>query len=106
MADDTFRMNPVSLGGLVGGVVAFIAVGAITAVLWVAIGVTVGCGVGMLVRRYGHNLRRYAVTSELEHELGDTTRSDLYKQAQDLDIPGRSGMTRDELAHALAERNS
>ena len=35
---DSFRMNPVSLGALIGGVIAFIVVGAIVDVLWVALG--------------------------------------------------------------------
>lgn len=35
---------------------------------------------------------------------GDATRSELYEQAKDADIKGRSSMTKDELRDALAEQ--
>lgn len=49
---DTFRMNPVSLMALIGGVVAFVVTGAIVDVLWVAIGAGLGAVVGAAVRQY------------------------------------------------------
>lgn len=35
---------------------------------------------------------------------GDATKAELYEQAKDADIPGRSSMTKEELAQALAEK--
>jgi hemerythrin superfamily protein len=35
---------------------------------------------------------------------GDATKAELYEQAKDADIPGRSSMTKEELARALAEK--
>jgi hypothetical protein len=39
------------------------------------------------------------------HRLEDRTREQLYDRARDLDIAGRSRMTRDELVDAIRERN-
>jgi hemerythrin superfamily protein len=38
--------------------------------------------------------------------LGDLTREELYEKAQELDIDGRSSMSKDELAEAVAQRSS
>ncbi|HEY0485906.1 MAG TPA: hemerythrin domain-containing protein [Mycobacteriales bacterium] len=37
-------------------------------------------------------------------DLGDATRDELYEKAKEADIPGRSGMKKDELAEALREQ--
>lgn len=100
--DDTFRMNPVTLGALIGGVVAFIAVGAIVDVLWVLIGIAIGSGIGFGVRRLARDAAVYSDAVELSEA---TTRDELYHLAQDLGIDGRSSMNRDQLAEAVARRH-
>ena len=97
---DSFRMNPVSLGALIGGVVAFIVVGAIVDVLWVALGAVIGGGVGFGIRRFGQRARMYAEAVELQ----DVSKTQLLEEASRLEIPGRTSMTKDELAQAVAER--
>jgi DNA end-binding protein Ku len=42
--------------------------------------------------------------SDGDGDLGDLTRDELYARAQDAGIPGRSSMSKDELADALASR--
>src|SRR4051812_35626329 len=97
--NDTFRMNPITLFGVIGATVAFIAVGAITDVLWVAIGAVVGAGVGLVLRHFAKDAAAFRAAVDLSE---GSTRSDLYEQAQELDIEGRSSMNRDELAAAVA----
>ena len=99
---DSFRMNPVSLGALIGAVVTFIVVGAIVDVLWVAVGAVIGGGIGYGVRRFAQRARTYADAVELQ----DVTKTQLLDEAAKLDIPGRTTMTKDELAQAVAERRS
>lgn len=99
---DSFRMNPMTLGGLVGGVIAFVVVGAIVDVLWVAFGAAVGVGLGYLLRRFASDARQYKEVVDLTQQA---SKSDLYAEAQELDIPGRSSMSREELAAAIAERH-
>jgi Rho termination factor, N-terminal domain len=36
----------------------------------------------------------------------DASKSELYEQAKDADIPGRSSMTKDELAQAISEKGA
>ena len=46
-----------------------------------------------------------AQSMELEQEVADfRTKADLYEEAQKLGIEGRSSMTKEELAHAVAEQ--
>jgi hemerythrin-like domain-containing protein len=45
-----------------------------------------------------------AVTGEATSDLSSATKQELYEQAKEADIPGRSKMTKDELARAL-QRN-
>jgi hypothetical protein len=99
-SEDTFRMNPVSLFALIGAVFAFFVIGAIVDVIWVAIGGFIGAGVGYVVRRYARDARAYKAVVDLTE---DASKSELYDEAQKLDIPGRSSMTREELAAAIAE---
>lgn len=101
--DDTFRMNPVSLCALIGGLVTFMLIGAIVDVLWVAIGAGVGAGAGYLIRRYGQQARTFADAVDLTES---STREQLYEEAKQLEIDGRSTMNRDELATAVAERRA
>jgi len=97
---DSFRMNPVSLGALIGGVVAFIVVGAIVDVFWVTLGAVIGGLIGFGVIRFSQRARTYADAVELH----DAPKSQLLEEAAELDIPGRTAMTKDELAQAVAER--
>ena len=101
--DDTFRMSPVTLCAVIGGVVAFIAVGAIVDMLWVALGAAVGAGVGFGIRRLGQGAAVFHDAAELSESA---TREELYQQAQKLGVDGRSSMNRDQLAAAVAERRA
>ena len=99
----TFRMGPVRLFALIGGVAAFVATGAIVEALWVAGGALAGAGVGWLVRRWGEE----AVEFEEAVDLRDTsTKTELYEKAKELDIEGRSTMTKDELVQAITDAQS
>jgi DNA end-binding protein Ku len=44
---------------------------------------------------------RAASSSRKDADLGDASKADLLKRAQKLDIPGRSGMSKDELVKAI-----
>ncbi len=100
---DSFRMDPITLGGLIGAVVAFVVVGAIVDVLWVLLGAVVGGLAGYVVRRFARDARQFKDAVALSE---DSSKTDLYAEAQELDIPGRSAMSRDELAAAIAERRA
>jgi hypothetical protein len=95
------RLDPVRFFGLIGGVVAFVASGAIVAVLWTAVGIAVGAFVGMFVQRLLADAGTHAEALDLEEHA---TRDDLYEQARELGIDGRSSMDRAELAEAVARR--
>jgi hypothetical protein len=99
--DETIRMDAVTLGALVGGVVAFIVVGAITAVMWVVVGLVIGGAAGWGFQLWGRRLRTFADADELRR---NESRDQLYREAQQAEIPGRSTMSRDELADAVARR--
>ena len=101
--NDTFRMNPVTLCAVIGATVAFIAVGAIVDVLWVALGAAVGTGVGLGLRHLAKDATEYRSAMDLSES---STRSDLYEQAQELGIEGRSSMNRDQLAAAVARQQA
>jgi hypothetical protein len=104
MARDTFRMNPVSLLALVGGVVAFVVTGAIVDVLWVAVGAAIGAGIGYAIRRYAGRAREYAEATDLRESA---TKTELMEEARRLDIPGRTTMDKDQLVQAVTdERNN
>jgi hypothetical protein len=100
---DSFKMNPISLFALIGGVVAFVAVGAIVDVLWVALGAVIGAGVGFVVRRYGARTADFAEAVDLRES---TSKTDLYQQAQELGVEGRSSMSKDELVQAITEKRT
>ena len=97
---DSFRMNPVTLFALIGGVVAFVVTGAIVAVAWVAIGALVGAGIGLVIRRFGSRARSYADAVDLK---GSATKTELLDEARRLEVPGRSNMGKDELVEAITE---
>ena len=97
---DTFRMNPISLFALIGGVVAFVVTGAIVAVLWVAIGALIGGLIGLGVRRYAGRARQYAAATDLRDSA---TKTELLEEARRLDVPGRSNMAKDELVQAITD---
>jgi hypothetical protein len=94
-------MNPISLCALIGGVVAFVAVGAIVDVVWVALGALVGAGVGFGVRRYAARTRAYADATDLRDSA---SKAELYEQAQELEIEGRSSMGKDDLIQAITDK--
>jgi hypothetical protein len=50
--------------------------------------------------RLWHRLR----SLKPSQKLTDLSKEELYSRAQEADIPGRSGMTKQELADALKER--
>jgi hypothetical protein len=70
------------------------------------IGGLIGTAVAVLFRRIAvlDLLRQRArATGQAEH-LQTLTKDELYARAQEADIPGRSEMTKDELAKALTAR--
>ena len=103
MEQDSIRMDPVRLGVLIGAVFAFVVVGAIVDVLWVAVGAALGGGIGYMVRRWAGDARIFKQAVDLRD---GASKDDLYAEAQRLDIPGRSTMTRDELVTAISEHRS
>src|SRR4051794_4377917 len=94
---DTIRLDPTRLGALIGGLVAFVVVGAIVDVLWVLVGAVLGGAIGYAVRRFAGRARTYAVAVDLEDSM---SRDQLYREAQELGIDGRASMDRSELAAA------
>jgi uncharacterized protein YcfJ len=99
--DDSFKMNPVSLGAVIGAVVAFIMVGAIVTVVWVAIGALIGGFVGYMIRRYGMEAATFSEAVDLRER---SSKEDLYELARSLGIEGRSQMDKDQLVAAITER--
>ena len=94
----TFTMDPITLGVIVGGVIAFVASGAIRETAIVLAGGMIGGSLGWFVRRY--ILRAQAFDDAID--LRETaTKAELYEQAQDLEIEGRSSMTKQQLSKAL-----
>jgi uncharacterized protein YcfJ len=99
--DDSFKMSPVSLGAVIGGVVAFIMVGAIVTVVWVAIGAFIGGFGGYLIRRYGMEAATFSEAVDLRES---SSKEDLYDLARRLGIEGRSHMDKDQLVAAISDR--
>jgi len=52
-------------------------------------------------RKYRH--QGYEIVEDEQSKLDEMTYQDLYELAQDKELPGRSGMTADELRQALKE---
>ena len=98
---DSFRLNPITLGAAVAGLIAFVVTGGLTVLLWVALAAAVGAGVGWVVHRVSMRANAYATVEELaEH----ATRSELEAEAAQLGVEGRSSMTKDELTQAIAQK--
>ena len=95
-----FRIGPVGLGAVIGGAVAFVLVGAIVDVLWVALGAIVGAGLGIGAGRLFHRAAATVTAGELEQE----PKTQLLEEARKLDIPGRTTMDKETLAREVAER--
>ena len=100
--DKTLRISPPVLGALIGGAVAFVVVGAIYDVLWVAVGAMIGAGLGMLAMRLLHRAAAEVTAAQLQ----DAPKSELLEEARNLDIPGRSTMDKETLAREVAERKA
>jgi hypothetical protein len=99
----SFRMDPMGLGALIGGIVTFVVVGAIVQTFWVALGAIVGAAIGWVIRRFA----RQVVVFEEAVDLRETaTKTELYEEAARLGIEGRSGMTKDQLVAAITEAKS
>ncbi len=62
-----------------------------------AIGAAIGAGLAAAAAR----LHPIPAWSSRDDQLEGLTKDELYERAQAADIPGRSGMTKDELLHAL-----
>ena len=62
----TFRLTPSGLGALVGGMVAFVNVGAAVVVVWVAIGALLGAVAGFAVAA----LERALTAHPVVHRVG------------------------------------
>jgi hypothetical protein len=97
---DRFVMDPMRLGAIIGGVVAFIATGALVDLFWIAVGGLVGGLIGYAVHTWltKENARKDTVDLT-EH----ATREELYDRARDLHVPHRSEMTKEELAQAVRQ---
>jgi uncharacterized membrane protein required for colicin V production len=96
-------MDPMGLGALIGAIVTFVVVGAIVQTLYVLLGAAVGAAIGWVVRRFATK----AVVFEEAIDLRDSsTKAELYKEATELNIEGRSGMTKDQLVAAITEARS
>ena len=98
---DSFRLNPITLGAVVAGLIAFVVTGGLTVLLWVALAALIGAGVGWVVHRVSMRANAYATVEELaEH----ATRSELEAEAAELGVEGRNSMNKDELAHTIADK--
>lgn len=96
-------MDPVSLFALIGAVVAFVLSGAITAVLYVVAGALCGAAIGMFVKRFARKAQVFEEAIDLREHA---TRTELYERAKELDIEGRSTMSKDELIGAITDAES
>jgi len=99
----TFTMNPVTLGALLGGLIAFVASGAIRETAIVLAGGMIGASLGWFVRRYILRVQTFEQAIDLRESA---TKTELYEQAQELGIEGRSSMTKDELVAAITEERT
>jgi len=66
----TFRLTPISLGALVGGVIAFVWSGAIAEVLWVVLGVATGAGLGLAIRALARRAKTLSATVHPQDPAG------------------------------------
>jgi hypothetical protein len=96
-------MNPISLFALIGAIVAFAVIGAITDALWVIFGAVVGGGIGYGVHLISHRANTYATAVELDETA---SLQQLRQEAKRLEIEGRTRMSKAELVAAIAERRT
>ena len=100
---ESVRIDMIMAGAIIGGAVAFVAIGAWTALAWVLLGAAIGGVIGYVVRRYTRRAHAYTAAVDMAES---STRTELYEQAKKLEVPGRSSMDRDQLATAIAEQLS
>ena len=98
---DSFRLNPITLGAVVAGLIAFVITGGLTVLMWVALAASIGAGVGWVVHRVSTQANAYATVEEL---AGHATRDELEAEAAHLGVEGRSSMTTDQLTSAIADK--
>ena len=99
---ESIRLDAVGIGVLVGAAVAFFYIDAIVDVLWIIAGGVIGGAAGYGVKYLVHEARR----KKRALDLRDGSKEELYAKAQEMDIPGRSQMTTDELASAITEHET
>jgi hypothetical protein len=98
-----------ALGALLGGVIAFIATGIVLESLIVLLSATIGWAIGVGAAFWIDRERRRTEADKASDPgllAEQRTRDELYQSAQLLDIEGRSEMTKDQLAEAVAERTA
>jgi hypothetical protein len=98
---DSFRLNPITLGAVVAGLIAFVITGGLTVLMWVALAASIGAGVGWVVHRVSTQANAYATVEELSEHA---TRAELEAEAANLGVEGRSSMSKDELTQAIAQK--
>lgn len=49
---DTFALNPITLGAIIAGLIAFVLTGGIAVLIWVAIASAFGAAIGWIVHRF------------------------------------------------------
>jgi len=94
------RTRLATMGALVAGALTFLFVGIFDELLKIGAGALVGAVVGVLV--WAQLMRRQRDRTALD--LSDQTKVQLEDEARRLGIEGRSNMTKDELAAAIAAR--
>lgn len=99
----TMRLRFTTIGAIVGGVITFLWSDLLTELLLVGFGAAAGWALfyalAVISRQIGDEAEVYdrAVTA-----AEDRSKDELYERARRLDIEGRSTMTKDELAAAVA----
>jgi hypothetical protein len=80
-------------------------IGYAVGVRWALAAAFLAAGLAFLLRRRreadASARGRLAALRRPNVDLEDLSRDELYRRAQEADIPGRSDMTKDELIHAL-----
>src|SRR4051812_28740139 len=96
----SFRMDPMGLGALIGAIVVFVVVGAIVQTFYVLLGAAVGAALGWVVRRFAAEAVEFEEAVDLRES---SKKAALYKEATEIGIEGRSGMTKDQLVAAITD---
>lgn len=95
---DSFRLNPITLSAVIAGLIAFVLTGGLNVLLWVAIGATLGAGLGWIVQRFVLQANTHAAVVQLSEY---SSKAELQDEAARIGIDGRTHMTKDELAQAI-----